>query len=277
MLRTFSCPCPPLSLSVALALPPLSPFLEAVRSAYAVYEAACFSAGVYTHFPFLAPSQPARPTTHPTPPSPDRLRLRHLRPSSPPPAPKEIKPHLSPLIIVVTYSPRVVSPRAVRETSLARRKNPAGAEWRRAKSEREGRAEKETMRADRISSTSDFRRDAKFFPGFVERELNWKLKKKGRKNPLFSFPPSSLLSRSIYSRFLGLIRAFDSTNFTAEIARSTRSVHRFRILDSVFLARVTDSTRVSPHFESDSISIGRVLLPFFFSFPSSASFREIAN
>lgn len=143
MLRTFSCPCPPLSLSVALALPPLSPFLEAVRSAYAVYEAACFSAGVYTHFPFLAPSQPAGPTTHPTPPSPDRLRLRHLRPSSPPPAPKEIKPHLSPLIIVVTYSPRVVSPRAVRETSLARRKNPAGAEWRRAKSEREGRAEKE--------------------------------------------------------------------------------------------------------------------------------------
>lgn len=117
--------------------------------------------------------------------------------------------------------------------------------------------------------TSDFRRDAKFFPGFVERELNWKLKKKGRKNPLFSFPPSSLLSRSIYSRFLGLIRAFDSTNFTAEIARSTRSVHRFRILDSVFLARVTDSTRVSPHFESDSISIGRVLLPFFLSPPPS--------
>lgn len=108
----------------------LSPFLEAVRSAYAVYEAACFSAGVYTHFPFLAPSQPARSTTHPT--HPPMLHLRHLR-LSPPPAPKEIKPHLSALIIVVTYSPRVVSPRAVRETSLARRKNPAEAEWQKAR------------------------------------------------------------------------------------------------------------------------------------------------
>lgn len=125
----------------------LSPFLEAVRSAYAVYEAACFSAGVYTHFPFLAPSQPARSTTHPT--HPPMLHLRHLR-LSPPPAPKEIKPHLSALIIVVTYSPRVVSPRAVRETSLARRKNPAEAEWRRAKSKKEGsggRKNGRTMRA----------------------------------------------------------------------------------------------------------------------------------
>lgn len=127
---------------------------------------------VYTRISLSSPHPNRLARRHPTPPSPDRLRLRHLRPSSPPPAPKEIKPHLSPLIIVVTYSPRVVSPRAVRETSLARRKNPAGAEWRRAKSEREGRAEKETMRADRISSTSVTRVIFEGTPNFSQVSSN---------------------------------------------------------------------------------------------------------
>lgn len=68
---------------------------------------------VYTRI-FLPPPHPIR-QVHPTPP---RGRFscfnRHLR-LSPPPAPKEIKPHLSALIIVVTYerrSPRVLEKRA---------------------------------------------------------------------------------------------------------------------------------------------------------------------
>lgn len=161
VLRTFLCPCPrrssrPTILSLLVHLPLLflsvrrgsSPFLETVRSAYAVYESACFLAGVYTHFPSVASPHDRLPLA--PIPSPFPLVHRHL---SPPPAPREIKPHLSSLIIVVTYSASLVRECSRNEPWPSGRKNSAR-EKRRAKTE-----EKDgTSRRERKSPSRNVRR-----------------------------------------------------------------------------------------------------------------------
>lgn len=104
----------------------------------------CMFLGRCIHaFPFrrLAP----RPSTSPFP-----LVHRHL---SPPPAPREIKPHLSSLIIVVTYSASLVRECSRNEPWPSGRKNSAR-EKRRAKTE-----EKDgTTRRERKSPSRNVRR-----------------------------------------------------------------------------------------------------------------------
>lgn len=90
-----------------------SPSSGLARSAYAVYEG-CVSLGRCIHA-FLSSRVPFHPPSFP------RSFFHHLR-LSPPPAPKEIKPHLSSLIIVVTYKRR--SPRALEKPALCGTQKP---------------------------------------------------------------------------------------------------------------------------------------------------------